>query len=156
MVTKTVKPARDKLKNTLREMKSMSLKVGYFADQGLHNSGMNYPSLMYLQEVTGVHSKSGRVHRRAFEVTMMAHRRELIDTLTGKLKGAISSGASVMPAYEAFCQKTQKEIQNTFGDSGLLPANSPATIKRKGFNAPLIETSDLKKHLTYRINKKGL
>lgn len=155
MVTKTVTPARAKLKSMLQSMKKTTLKVGYFADQGLHHSGMNYPSLMYLQEVQGVRSRDGRVHRRAFEITMQEHGRELTDQLTGKLMGAFDRMSNPENAYEAFCKKTQQQIQATFGDSSLLPANSPATIKRKGFNAPLIETSDLQKHLTYKINKKG-
>lgn len=155
MVKMVKKPARFKLQKVLRDLKSTRATVGYFADQGLHHSGMNYPSLMYLHEVKGIRSRDGKVFRRAFEVTMMAHQKKLLDGLQSRLRHKINTLGNTDSAVEAFCKETQKRIQDTFGDTSMLPGNAPATVKKKGFNAPLIETSELQRHVTYRIRKKA-
>ncbi len=150
------KPARDKLINSVKALTATVSKVGYFADQGMHpEAKMTYPELMYLQEVKGIRSRSGKVYRRVFELTMMIEGKRLRNNVMVALKRVIVSGGDTNSVKEMFGKQASEAIKNNFGNTSLLPSNAPATIKRKGFNAPLIETSSLKNKLTHRITKKG-
>lgn len=156
MVTMVKKPGRDRLQAAMKSLVATTVKVGYFADQGMHPlAKMNYPSLMYLQEVHGVRSRGGLVRRRVFEETMMIEGKEILQSTRMVLKRQLVRGGSMDEVKEHFGKKAQKAIQQNFGNTSLLERNAPATIKRKGFDAPLIETSMLKNKLTYRITKKG-
>ena len=156
MVKHIKKPARDKLQRMMSDLTSSNVKVGFFADQGTHPTAkMSYPSLMYLQEVKGVKSRNGKVRRRAFEITMRMQKNQLLSSVQLTLKRQLVGSGNMNTVKESFGNQTKKAITSTFGNSSLLQPNAPSTVKRKGFNAPLIETSDLKNKLVYRIVKKG-
>lgn len=156
MVKMVKKPARERLINSVKSLTATNVKVGYFADQGQHpEAHMSYPELMYLQEVIGVRSRSGKVYRRVFELTMMIEGKRLRNNTLSALKKVILSGGNTDTVKEMFGKQAQEAIKANFGNTSLLPSNAPSTIARKGFNAPLIETSSLRDKLTYRITKKG-
>lgn len=156
MVKRVIKPGRERIQSMVNALTSQTVKVGYFADQGMHSSAkMSYPALMYLQEVTGVRSRNGRVHRRLFELTVMTDGKQVrLSTLT-TLKRQFARG-NAQAVMDHFGKEMVKSIRDNFGKiTALTPQNSPDTIARKGNNLPLIETSELMAKLTYRITKKG-
>lgn len=156
MVKIVKKPARDKLVASVKSLVATDVKVGYFADQGIHPlAKMSYPDLMYLQEVKGVRSKSGKVYRRVFELTMMIEGRRLRNNTMLALKRNLAHGGNMDAVKELFGKQAKEAIKANFGNTSLLPSNAPATIARKGRNSPLVETSLLKDKLTHRITKKG-
>lgn len=150
------KPARSKLVAAVKSLTATDVKVGYFADQGQHpEAKMSYPELMYLQEVTGIRTRNGRVHRRVFELTMMIEGARLRNNVKYALKRNLISGGNMDNVKEMFGKQASEAIKQNFGNTSLLPSNAPATIARKGRNSPLIETSSLQDKLTHRITKKG-
>lgn len=158
MVKRIEKPGRALLANSMKNLVATNVKVGYFADQGMHpEAKMNYPSLMYLQEVVGVRSRTGKVTRRVFELTMMERYKDLLASTQNVLKRQLSGRSGNMDAVKKhFGETTAKAIKGNFGrTTPLTPANAPATIERKGGNSPLIETSSLRDKLIYRIVNKG-
>lgn len=156
MVKMVKKPARAKLIASVKSLVATDVKVGYFADQGMHpEAGMNYPELMYLQEVTGIRTRNGKVHRRVFELTMMIEGKRLRNNVMLALKRNLVNGGDMDSVKEMFGKQAKEAIKANFGNTSLLPSNAPATIARKGKNSPLIETSSLKDKLTHRITKKG-
>lgn len=156
MVKRIKHVERDKLNQTLKTLQNTTAKVGYFADQGKHHSGMNYPSLMYLHEVKGVRSALlGTVRRRPFEIAMTDDKDKLMHNLQSRLARSISRLQPTHNAIEITCEEMEKSVKSIFGDTGKLQPNAESTVKIKGFNAPLIETSELKDKLTHRINQKG-
>lgn len=141
---------------SVKSLVATDVKVGYFADQGQHpEAKMSYPELMYLQEVTGIKTRNGRVHRRVFELTMMIEGARLRNKVKTALKRNLISGGSMDQVKEMFGKDASEAIKHNFGNTSLLPSNAPATIARKGRNSPLIETSSLQDKLTHRITKKG-
>lgn len=141
---------------SVKSLVATNVKVGYFADQGQHpEAKMSYPELMYLQEVTGIRTRNGRVHRRVFELTMMIEGARLRNATKMALKRNLISGGSMDQVKELFGKQASEAIKQNFGNTSLLPSNAPATIARKGRNSPLIETSSLQDKLTHRITKKG-
>lgn len=126
--------------------------MGYFADQGNHSgSGMKYTNLMYLQEVHGVKSKVGLVHRRLFELTMMTKKQEIIHNLRQSVRRNLYGSPNTI--LKDFGQDVQGKLKSSFGDSSLLPSNAPSVSARKGSNSPLVDTGELRDKLTYRIIK---
>lgn len=140
----------------VKSLTATDVKVGYFSDQGQHpEAKMSYPELMYLQEVTGIRTRNGRVHRRVFELTMMIEGGRLRNNVMTALRRNLISGGNMDQVKEMFGKQASDAIKQNFGNTSLLPSNAPATIARKGHNSPLIETSSLKDKLTHRITKKG-
>lgn len=158
MVKRVIHPARAKLIGAMKNLKKANAQVGYFQEQGRHSSGFSYPALMYLHEVVGIQSSSGKVYRRLFEITMMLNQRSILEQTKKNLFIQLNK-LDIDPTntLEAFSKNTQKAIKSGFGNSSILPPNSPVTVKQKGFNAPLIETGDLKDKLAYKVStKKGV
>lgn len=141
---------------SVKSLVKTNVKVGYFADQGQHpEAKMNYPELMYLQEVKGIRTRNGRVYRRVFELTMMIEGSRLRNNVKVALRRNLISGGNMDQVKELFGKQASEAIKQNFGNTSLLPSNAPATIARKGRNSPLIETSSLQDKLTHRITKKG-
>lgn len=155
MVRQVKKPGRDQLAATLKSLVATTVKVGYFADQGMHPlAKMNYPSLMYLQEIHGVRARGGLVKRRLFEETMVEEGGRIMKSTKQMLAKQIVRG-NVDAVKEHFGKETQKAIRDNFGNTSIMRENAEATVAKKGFNAPLIESGDLRSKLVYRITKKG-
>ncbi|AZV02122.1 hypothetical protein Arno162_82 [Pectobacterium phage Arno162] len=155
MVKMVKKPARERLEVFVKGLVQNSVKVGYFDDQGKHHSGMTYPTLMYLQEVHGVRSKDGLVRRQAFGKTMQLSSGDILNKTHLSLLRSLRQLKNPDAALNTFGKEAQDAIKETFGNTALLKSNAPATIKKKGFNSPLIETSELRDRLTYRVGKRG-
>lgn len=152
MVKRTIHPARQKLIRSVRSLDNKVVSVGFFADQGNHSgSKMPYTNLIYIQEVHGVKSKAGLVHRRLFELTAMRHRNEIVSNV----KNSISRNFPNSPnqILKDFGQDVQGKLREGFGDTSLLPHNAPSTIAGKGSNSPLVDTGELKSKVTYRIRQ---
>ena len=158
MVKRVIHPARAKLVGAMKNLRKADAQVGYFKEQGRHSSGFSYPALMYLHEVIGVPSSSGKVYRRLFEITMMLNQRALLEQTKKNLYKQLNRlDSDPTSTLEAFARGAQKAIKSGFGNSSILPPNSPSTVKQKGFNAPLVETGDLKSELAYKVStKKGI
>lgn len=152
MVKRTVLSARQKLIKAVRSLDNQTVSVGYFADQGKHSSGLNFTNLMFIQEVSGVRTKTGLVHRRLFEMTANRDRQAIITNVRSSIKRNLTKKPAQV--FKDFGKDVQHKLREGFGDAALLPANSPATISHKGSNAPLVETGELKSKLTYRVRKK--
>ena len=151
MVKRTVHPARAKLLRAARNLDGKKVSVGFFADQGTHtDSNMTYPELMYLQEVHGVRSKNGLVHRRLFELTAMTHRDEILRNLNASARRNLLS--SPQRVLKAFGQDIKGKLQSGFGNTSLLPPNAASTRKKK--NTPLVDSGELKSKVTYRITSR--
>lgn len=150
MVKRTVLPARERLLSSARKLNANELAVGYFADQGVHpGSQMTYPELMYLQEVKGVRTADGVVHRRLFETTANIYRQEILSTIRGSLKRNFSSNPKQV--YTDTGNLIKARLTDGFGNLAIMPGNAASTVAKKGFNAPLVETGDLKHKLQSRV-----
>lgn len=153
MVKRIILPARKKLISSVRTLNSKTVSVGYFADQGTHeDSGLSYPALMYIQEVKGVRSKSGLVHRRLFEMTMNSQRTDITQQLRQNVKANFLRRPNKI--LSLFGQDMQKRLKDGFGDTSLLPANAASTVRSKGKNSPLVDSGSLRDKLTYRVRAK--
>lgn len=63
-------------------------------------------------------------------------------------KGQIDANTALALLGEFFADEISKKIVDIRS-----PPNAPATIKRKGFDNPLIETGQLKNSITYKVNR---
>lgn len=50
-------------------------------------------------------------------------------------------------------RQSVKEAKRMIDNGGELQRNAPATIAKKGFDKPLYETGELKKHLSYEVSE---
>ncbi|MFB0711008.1 hypothetical protein ACEU59_07500 [Buttiauxella noackiae] len=157
MVKHVERHGKKQLLNLTKNLASTHVKIGYFADQGIHEgSGMSYVELMNLQEVKGVRSKNGLIRRRAFAIGSGLHaataRKRLMQGLVKAFRGGSSSPVLVA---SQFGKDMQKAVKDAFGNAAILPHNAEATVASKGKDAPLVDTGDLMNKLTYRVITKS-
>lgn len=144
---------RDVLLGVTKVLKNSSVKVGYPKGSGKHEgSGLSYAELMFLQEVQGVPSRNGLVRRRPFEVTMRTEGPVIIDNLLKRIANAyIYNNRSTQYTLGWFGNTLSETIKAKFGNKGVLQPNAPMTIRKKGFDSPLIETGDLFNNLHFKV-----
>lgn len=156
MVKRIQREGRERLLGVTKALTKSKVSVGFHKDDGIHaDSGMSYASLMYLLEVKGVRSTSGLTRRRAFELTVKMHRKELLAKNNQRIKSAyLMNIRNPENIIGFFGEELAKRIKETFGNTGVLPGNSPNTIRIKGRNEPLVDTGALRDKLSYRVTDK--
>lgn len=68
-----------------------------------------------------------------------------LDRVLRKIMGRVESRLAL--SLNACAENTKRHIQGVFGDTEKLEPNAQSTIDRKGFDAPLIETGELRESI---------
>lgn len=151
----------------LRQLEKQSAQIGYFAENGIHPSGLDYPTL-YAIHAYG--SPSANIPRRdplgdTFEIWEPLNKDI---KLKMDLKNYFSNIKSKTPRIKAqqvvanLMGRYVVKVREVFGDTGKLESNSAFTQwlkERAGVNPPnnpLVWTSSLKNNLSYKINGQPL
>jgi hypothetical protein len=154
-VRRVPRPAGVQLKKDLKKLKKATAQYGYFSEQGMHSEAdMSYASLMYLMEVIGVESRSGLIKRRPFELAVQRNQVDLSNAVFRSLESFLCNGTGLNVMLEQAAKAGIGITKTYFGDASKLPSNSPATIKRKGKNAPLIDTGELLDNMAYKTSER--
>ncbi len=155
----------DKMVADLMQIDGENVQVGHFAEQGMHSTiGLPYAALMR-KHAAGYTWKKPNGQERDVPP------RPVLDILGFKLQGfknpkirlllRLWSKMNFSPAATKLMMneigkiiaKMEKKI---FGDTALLAPNHPLTINKKGFDAPLIETSELRDKVAYKTSLEGV
>lgn len=143
--------AKDKIQNLIEGIKFIAnteVVVGIPEESGdARNAG-----LLYLHE-NG--SPGGRIPPRpVMRIGLTEVEGEMKALLRqGKIKALLGDVDSAMECYERAGQIGAESVKSVFGTEALVP-NAPATVAKKGFNAPLIETGQLQGAITYVVRTK--
>lgn len=145
-----------------KELGKSKIEIGYWATQGLHNSGMLYPTLMAIHEfgAPSVGIPSRPVLTDTFSIWSPLDKNMM---LKKQLKLYFSNIKSKTPKMSATLMMERVSgnyvdiVRSNFGDSGKLVANAPLTQALKSAagadpSKPLIWTGDLRDNLSYSIN----
>jgi hypothetical protein len=152
-VRRVPRPAGVQLKKNLRSLRTATAQYGYFAEQGDHSGAdMSYATLMYLHEVVGVESQAGLIKRRPFELAVTRNSADLSNAVFYSLDSYLNNTDSLNDLLTKAAKAGIGITKTYFGDASKLPANAPSTVRRKGSNAPLIETSELLNNMAYKTS----
>lgn len=155
----------DKMIADLMQVDGQDVQVGHFASQGLHSKiGLPYPQLMRKHHAGYTWVKPGGQEREVpprpvldilgFKLGGFKNPKlRLMMKLWGKMNFSPAATKLMMNEIGKTIAKMEKKI---FGDTSLLEPNHPLTINKKGFDAPLIETSELKDKVAYKTSLEGI
>lgn len=133
------------LKRKLKEAQDNKIYIGYFNDQGNHPiAGIRYVDLMVIHEFGA--PKNNIPPRPVLNLTQNGGEFSSKDKLTIKeaLKGVFVKNIPLSRAYNTIGEYYRQKAYDIFGSSYLTPT-------KKG-NDPLIETTLLRDHISYRTS----
>jgi len=70
----------------------------------------------------------------------------------GMMKALLSGPEAAQPYYEKAGMIGVAAVKEQFGK--IPPPNAPSTVRKKGFNSPLIETGSLMNSISYEVRRK--
>lgn len=134
---------------------SGSVKVGILGDSAERGDGNTNAEIGLAHEFG---SQSKNIPPRSF-IRMPLETN--VDSLKSAMQGSAAKKAvetgDTKSLLELLGIQAQGIIQEAFstGGYGQWPANSAATVARKGYNSPLQETGQLKRSITYKVESNG-
>jgi len=143
----------DKIRSNIRKIDGERVEIGYFEEQGLHNSGLSYSTLMALQEF----GTDEIPHRPVFQITAFGNPPQK----NARVKSAIRNWSKALlnkdnnkdnskQLLDTIGKTYQEALLSLFGDTSMLTPNAPLTISLKGRDEPLVDSGELKDNLSYR------
>ena len=159
-----------KIENKINELSNYYIEIGVFSAEtnrkekvklnlngSIENEGVTNAQLMYIHEKG---SPIRNIPRRpVLEMTLdWVKKNNLITTtVTKALAKYIQSNfkENLFETYlERLCVRMENYAKNIiYSNDGRLAPNSPTTIKRKGSDAPLLDTGQLARSITCRLLK---
>lgn len=129
------------------------VNVGWFEDQ-TYEDGLPIAKVARWNEFG---TKAGIPQRPFMRRTMMKHEKEWIETLKTIVQREIDKDKNINidRALKKFGEIVKGDIQETILEGGFVK-NAPATVKKKGFNMPLVDTGVMISSIQARTDKELL
>lgn len=127
------------------------VNVGWFEDQ-TYEDGLPVAKVARWNEFG---TKAGIPERPFMRRTMHKKQNEWIEKLKTLVQKAIDEDKSIDSALKKFGEGVKGDIQETILEGGFVK-NAPATVKKKGFNMPLVDTGVLISSIQARTDKELL
>ena len=147
-VTDRVTADGEKFKQTIEELKRLEVRVGIQQGAGSED-GVDLVDIAMFNELGTVHIPSRPFLRDSVD----AHGDE-INSFLQSTKSNLLKGGSAEIALKRIGVFQKGLIQKEIRDGDFVP-NSPATIKKKGSDRPLIDTGRMRQSINYVIQEKG-
>jgi len=142
------KNSLNKLKSKLKKLPARELQVGWF--NGVNTAPITntrYENTAYIAYILHNGSENGGQPPRPFFNHLMTIRKYETERIMAKVAKKMTMGIADFSEEEAAIARLVSDIIDDFSD----PPNTPATIKGKGFNNPLIETGNLMETVKGRV-----
>ena len=129
------------------------VNVGWFEDQ-TYEDGLPIAKVARWNEFG---TKAGIPQRPFMRRTMMKHEKEWIETLKTIVQREIDKDKNINidKALKKFGEIVKGDMQETILNSGFVK-NAPATVKKKGFDMPLVDTGIMISSIQARTDKELL
>lgn len=132
----------------LQQLAQLEIQVGFQSGENPYDDGADLAEVAAFNEYGDSNTPARPFMRQSFE----NHEDELhaaCNDVNAKLANGVSARAALEP-LGVFCKGL---VQNEIKEGGFAP-NSPATIKRKGSDQPLIDTGHMRQSVNYVIKKR--
>ena len=145
----------DNLMKRLKDLEEQEVLIGVTEREGIHQpSGMSYVDMLKLHSA-GVPSKNIPSRDVALWSLLTFDDHKLLkQDLTKYLSNIEKRRAPMAPkdVVKRWSEAMWKQGYDMFGNLNYLEGNAYSTIKKKGFDSPLIETGDLRDSWSIYIN----
>ena len=139
----------EKLKKTLNDLIGAKLKVGYFDAQ---KSDKNELTLATVAKINEYGTEDGKIPPRPFiRQTLRKH-----NNFKAELKNVLQETLTLSKTFDSLFKKlgvkAMQEIQKEF-TAGEFKQNAECTIKKKKSSKPLIDKGQLRRSVSWRVEK---
>lgn len=144
-----ITPEGAKLKQTLRELAKLQVRIGFEHGKATEENGADVCDVAAWNELGTVHMPSRPFLRSSVDDNM--------GEITSFLKSqndSIVGGASAEQVLKEIGIFQKDLIQEKIGSGGFAP-NAPSTVRQKGSSTPLIDTGRMRQSVDYVIKPKG-
>lgn len=150
----------DKLEKRLRELEESQSFVGYDRSQGEHgDSELDYVDLIKIHSigVSSMNIPARPIFDRAYRDYKLQNSQleKSLKKYFLRIKNK-KAPISVEEIHEEWVDEFSQDVLQMFGSTSHLEDNKQSTIDEKGFNAPLVNTGELRDNLGYSINDERL
>jgi hypothetical protein len=132
--------------------KEEAVFVGFLRSSGVHKNGEG----MTVAQIGAIHefgSQDGRIPERSFMRSSVDASGSELERIIEKLVGKITDGKMQTTQALGVVGEFVKGKMISRINSGIPPANAPATIARKGSSQPLIDTGQMKNSIEWQVGK---
>ena len=143
-----------KMKANVKKIDKQNVKVGYFPEQGLHNSGLPYATLMAIQEF-GTDTVPSRPIFQITASTRPPQREPKVKEAVKEWSKLLTTKDNSKDLLDTIGKNYQGALVGLFGDSSVLSPNADTTIRLKGRDEPLVDSGELRDNLTYKSSIGG-
>jgi hypothetical protein len=150
----TVSSAQKSLEKKLMErykalLSAKSVDVGFFPEHIHPEANVPVAQVAAWNEfgTNGIYPTPIRPFMR---YSVMTYGAEWVDVIRVSLKATNYDAKATLTAVGQLAAMRIQAVIRAWS----APPNSPTTVARKGFNDPLIETSYMLRHVTYKVNTK--
>ena len=148
-ITDRLTPEGRKLKRVLKELSKLEVRIGFQQGKATDENGVDMCDIAAWNELGTVNSPSRPFLRKSVD-----ENKEKINAFLAEQVQAVLSG---VPADQILKEIGifQKDLVQEKITEGEFEPNSPATIRKKGSDKPLIDTGRMRQSVNYVIKKKG-
>lgn len=145
--TKT--PEGERLKKALEEIQKLEVFVGFQAGEAKSEDGVDVATYAAFNEIG-----TSSVPPRPFMRQSVDDNADRIQAFQERCIRQLVNGKSPETVLRQIGVFQKGLVQDEITDGSFTP-NSPATIRRKGSDKPLIDHGTMRKSVNYQIGKKG-
>jgi len=129
----------------IKAFNGLTLTVGILSSAGQHPSGANMADIATFNEFG-----TRNIPARSFLRSTFDENADDYQSFIARLAGTLGKSKSAKQAAELLGLKMVGDVQKKIVDVRT-PPNAPATIAKKGFDNPLIQTGRLRQSIAYEV-----
>lgn len=142
-------PEGERLKKALEEIRKLEVFVGFQAGEAKSEDGVDVATYAAFNEIG-----TSTIPSRPFIRQSVDGNADKIRAFQEQCIRQLVNGKSPEAVLRQIGVFQKGLVQEEITDGSFTP-NSPATIKRKGSDKPLIDTGTMRQSVNYKIGKKG-
>lgn len=132
----------------LQKLDSMEVVAGMLKDSGKASNGASYVDIATWNEYG-----TSRIPSRPFIRISADTNKQSWEKLAQQCVNNVIDGGSPRDAAQVVGHRMVEDIRKVFGDTSMLKANAPSTIKKKGRNEPLVDSGEMRRRVNFRIEE---
>ena len=139
----------NRIMRDLQKLYGMEVVAGMLKDSGKASNGASYVDIATWDE-----HGTGRIPSRPFIRISADTNKQSWEKLAQQCVNNVIDGGSPRDAAQVVGHRMVEDIRKVFGDTSMLKANAPSTIKKKkGRNEPLVDSGEMRRRVNFRIEE---
>ena len=138
----------NRIMRDLEKLDGMEVVAGMLRDSGKAENGASYVDIAAWNEYG-----TTRIPSRPFIRISADTNKQSWEKLAQQCVNDVTDGGSPRDAAQVVGHRMVEDIRKVFGDTSMLKANAPSTIKKKGRNEPLVDSGEMRRRVNFRVEE---